>query len=285
MRGLGCAVVLFAACDRVFGTAPPESPPFGAPVRIDELASDDNDEDATLTTDLLEIVFVSNRPNGFGSQDLWTSSRQTADEPFAAPTTLPAPLNTSSREQHPHLTPDGRVLYFSSDRDGEMEIYRSERSAPGAPWSEPTIVSEIGAAGAIDQMGSTAFDQRMLALSSGREVGEARRDLYLYTRERLEDPWSGVVRLNNTTTPESSPFLTREGTAVYFTRQEDLYRARIEGTGPDARLVDEELVDELSTAAFEEADPWLVDDESLIVFSTTAASGNHDLHVATRTRE
>jgi outer membrane protein OmpA-like peptidoglycan-associated protein len=52
---------------------------------------------------------------------------------------FPKPINTKYWENHGFITPDGKQLYFSSNREGgqgELDIYHSQLTADG-DWSEP----------------------------------------------------------------------------------------------------------------------------------------------------
>ena len=56
------------------------------------------------------------------SADLFVAFRRSTSEPFSA--TFPLDdLNTGGDERDPWLTPDGKTLYFTSDRDGALSIY------------------------------------------------------------------------------------------------------------------------------------------------------------------
>lgn len=55
------------------------------------------------------------RPDGFGHYDLYLAWRH-ADGSWSKLIHLPAPFNTSARDYSPHLSPDGKRLYFSSER-------------------------------------------------------------------------------------------------------------------------------------------------------------------------
>ena len=48
--------------------------PFGMPVPVPGLASDQNDEDAVVSSDGCEVVFYSTRPGGAGPGNLWTAT-------------------------------------------------------------------------------------------------------------------------------------------------------------------------------------------------------------------
>jgi WD40-like Beta Propeller Repeat len=102
--------------------------PFGAPGRLMDLASANDDGAPFVSTDGLTIVFSSDRPGGQGSLDVWIASRPNLDAPFADPAPLAA-VNSSGAEDDPALSPDGRELFFTSNRERgkEFRIYRALR--------------------------------------------------------------------------------------------------------------------------------------------------------------
>jgi outer membrane protein OmpA-like peptidoglycan-associated protein/tetratricopeptide (TPR) repeat protein len=60
------------------------------------------------------LLFVSNRPGGFGGDDLYLSVRQ-ADGQWGAPVNMGPTINTAGNEGAPFLHADTRTLYFMSD--------------------------------------------------------------------------------------------------------------------------------------------------------------------------
>jgi hypothetical protein len=103
--------------------------PFGEPAVVVELAFGDRSTvDAFLTDDGL-TMFYSSAPTaippdgGVGlTSDLYVAWRRSTSETFSFTRPLGA-LNTPGDERDPWLTPDGRTLYFTSDRDGVLSIY------------------------------------------------------------------------------------------------------------------------------------------------------------------
>jgi hypothetical protein len=101
------------------------SEPFGVPVELSDIqAAGMNNVDAFLTEDGLALYF--NRTPGAGEDtgDLFVAERASPSAPFGAAVPLDS-VNTSYDERDPWLSPDGRTLYFSSDRDGTLSIYRA----------------------------------------------------------------------------------------------------------------------------------------------------------------
>jgi hypothetical protein len=56
------------------------------------------------------------------SADLYVAWRRSVDAEFLATAPLDE-LNTGGDERDPWLTPDGKTLYFTSDRSGALNIY------------------------------------------------------------------------------------------------------------------------------------------------------------------
>jgi hypothetical protein len=118
---------------------PARGAPFAAPVLIQELAySDRSTVDGFLTDDGLTLFYSSTPLVAAGdaavdgaatvdggvvpTADLFVAWRRALDEPFSATQPL-GDLNTAGDERDPWLTPDGRTLYFTSDRGGTLNIY------------------------------------------------------------------------------------------------------------------------------------------------------------------
>ncbi len=110
-----------AARDRLDGA-------FGPAVLLSELAPEaDSVVDAFLSADGLVIVFNAITD---GNDDLYVARRASTTATFSAGVPLTA-LNTEHDERDPWLSPDGARLYFSSDRDGPLNIYEADVESLG----------------------------------------------------------------------------------------------------------------------------------------------------------
>jgi hypothetical protein len=76
------------------------------------------DAGATLRADAREVLFGSTRPGGFGGNDIWVSTRQSANHPWSPPQNAGLPLNTPFSDLTPELTQDALTLYVTSNRPG-----------------------------------------------------------------------------------------------------------------------------------------------------------------------
>ena len=90
---------------------------FGAPTIVAELSTDQHDFMPNVRKDGLEIVFNSNRPGGFGGQDVYTAWRASTGDPWSIPVNLGSAVNTAGNETRSSLSWDGRRLHFGRNGD------------------------------------------------------------------------------------------------------------------------------------------------------------------------
>ena len=86
--------------------------------------------DSFLSRDGLSLYFVAGRARGgFGGRDIWVSRRRAIDRAWEAPQNLGPNVNSPFNENAPKLSPDGRTMYFQSDRPGfgGNDLYVSSR--------------------------------------------------------------------------------------------------------------------------------------------------------------
>ena len=104
--------------------------PFGTPHELTELEVDgQNTIDGFLTEDGLTLYFNRTPGAGESTGDLFVASRPDLNAPFGAAVPI-TDLNTSHDERDPWLSPDGKRLFFSSDRDGTLSIYEALAAEP-----------------------------------------------------------------------------------------------------------------------------------------------------------
>lgn len=91
----------------------------------------------SLSADGSLLLFVSDRPGGFGGKDIWACRRSLSGK-WGKPVNLGEAINTSGNEISPFLHADGRTLYFSSDGRpgmGGIDLYRVQLDENGK-WGE-----------------------------------------------------------------------------------------------------------------------------------------------------
>jgi Tol biopolymer transport system component len=81
---------------------------------------------AVLSRDGLTIYFISNRAGTLGDLDIWMATRSSSDVIFSGITNLKV-LNTANTDIDVDLSADETELFFSSNRAGQYDLYRSVR--------------------------------------------------------------------------------------------------------------------------------------------------------------
>jgi hypothetical protein len=151
---------------------------WGAPVNLGPAVNSDADEwSACISADGLELYFSSTRKEGFGSFDLWMTTRATAADAWGPAVHLDAPFNTPQDDCWPGLSSDGRVLFFTSSRPGgfgEWDLYMTRRASRNDPWGAPTDLGPNVNIRAEGQGGpKVSFDGSMLYFYAVISTGEA----------------------------------------------------------------------------------------------------------------
>ncbi|MGH9391516.1 MAG: TolB family protein, partial [Vicinamibacteria bacterium] len=192
--------------------------PWGAPENVGApVNSSANDFCPTISRDGHLFYFVSNRGGGCGWDDIYTTRlRPDGWDPVA---NLGCEVNSSANEASPYPLPErgeGPVLFFSSTRSGNSDIYRSESHGgvfgPAAP--EAGINSS-----AQDGHPNLRRDGLEIFFFSTRPGTLGAQDIYSSTRAGTSDPWSAPVNLGalvNSSAPDTRPSLSWDGTTLYF---------------------------------------------------------------------
>lgn len=99
--------------------------------------SKDWDSQPTISADGTRIIFASDRPGGYGSQDLYVTEKNIFGE-WGPAQNLGGMINTPFGDSSPFLSPDGKTLYFSSYGHpgyGENDMFKS--TYENGKWSTP----------------------------------------------------------------------------------------------------------------------------------------------------
>lgn len=102
---------------------------FGEPVKLDRNVNSKSIEIAAcISNDNKKLYFASDRPGGYGGVDLYLCQRLPNGKWSEAQNLGPS-VNTKYDEDFPNISPDGKILYFSSRGHTSMggyDIYKSE---------------------------------------------------------------------------------------------------------------------------------------------------------------
>ena len=218
--------------DLYVSTRPATNDPWSIPVSLGSPVNSSSWESyACLSSDDLELYFVSNRPGGEGSSDLWVTTRATRSDPWDSPKNLGPTINTSNYEDAPWITPDGLELYFSSTRPGgygEDDIWISQRASRNDPWQTPVNLGPVVNSTKSDAHPCLSPDGLVLffsdfAYTSGgpfRPGGLGLSDMWMTRRKSITDPWESPVNLGpelNSNTQDTQPRLSPDCSVLYFT--------------------------------------------------------------------
>lgn len=98
------------------------------------------DSEPSISADGKVIYFSSERPGGYGREDIYVSYKQN-DGSWSVAKNLGSTINTEGREVASFIHASGSTLYFSSNHRpgmGEFDIFRSDLI--DTSWSEPVNV-------------------------------------------------------------------------------------------------------------------------------------------------
>ncbi len=136
------------------------------------------------------------------------------------PQPLPFPVNTPYKEKQPSISPDDRILYFSSDRpggEGGMDIWIALKNADGS-WSEPVNAGKAINTKNDEQSPFLHPDGKTLYFSSDGHNGLGGADI-LYSRMDINGNWSPPQNIGypvNTNKTEFGLIVNPEGNKAYF---------------------------------------------------------------------
>jgi Tol biopolymer transport system component len=177
-----------------------------------------------LASDDLALYFYSERAGGQGGRDLYRAQRAAPGGNFDGVTNI-VELNSASMDHLPWVSVDQLSLYFSSDRDGDLGIYRSTRAATSEPWGAPAPVAELNSP-ALEAGMTLTSDQRVILFSSNRLGGS---DLFRATRAPGQTVFGAPEVLASISSPaeDVDPALSPDGTELYFSSTRDGIDSRL----------------------------------------------------------
>ena len=200
--------------DSVIGTAEP----------ITILNTPDNEGAHTLSADGTFMVFTAcNRPTGYGLCDLYYSKK--VDGNWTTAISMGPRVNSAASDTEPSLTPDGKGLYFSSDRVGGLggkDIWYTQRMSDGK-WHVPVNLGAAINTNGYEESPFIHHDGVTLYFRSNGYPGMGSTDLYM---SRWVDGWSKPTNLGypiNTEGTDGSLTVSLDGVwALYSSDFEDV---------------------------------------------------------------
>jgi outer membrane protein OmpA-like peptidoglycan-associated protein len=193
---------------------------FAEPMR--GLNSPGNEGAATLSADGKILVFTRCQArDSYGQCDLYLSKR--VDGQWIEPRNMGPRVNTFYNETQPAFSPDGRSLYFASNRPegiGKMDIWRIDWMSDGR-WSEAIVLDSTVNTGNNEKTPFIHYDNQTLYFTSDRPEGYGSSDLYLSRKKQGE--WQAARNLRwpiNTAAAEGTIYVALDGRTGYMGRRE-----------------------------------------------------------------
>ena len=197
----------------VWGTPINLGPPINTP---------SNDGHPSISLDGLTLFFSSDRPGGYGSRDLWVTTRSATSEPWSEPLNLGPTVNSSSSDHGPSISADGLELFFQSNRSGgqgDQDTWVTTRTTTSDPWSEPVNLGPGLNGSASDGVPDISADGLMLFFRSYGEGTYGLGDIWFSRRATVEDEWDMPIHPGppvNTAATDSNPNVSADGSILYF---------------------------------------------------------------------
>jgi hypothetical protein len=180
--------------------APPDAfaplGPWSAPVSLGLLPGVAK-TDPSFTPDRLTIVFVS-------TNNLFLATRAAIGGAFAV--TELTVLNSTMDDKSPEITPDGKTIYFTSNRDGNYDVFAAANV--NDVWQAPTKIAVWSGTG-NEQDVAIAPDERTAWVAVGGDILRA-------TRANKTDAWPAAVDMNVTWGTSPTAPTTNTAGDVYF---------------------------------------------------------------------
>jgi len=134
----------------------------------------------SISSDDLELYFVSDLPGGFGGKDIWKITRESAGGEWGQPENLGSDINTKGDEFFPYIRSNG-VLYFSSNGHigmGGLDIFKAMPKETGG-WEIENMRFPINSA--ADDFGIIfEGDLEKGYFSSARRSGRGSDDIFRF---------------------------------------------------------------------------------------------------------
>ena len=200
---------------------------FGTPKNLGMPVNSVADEYShCLSSDGLELYFGSSRTGGFGSYDLWVTTRTTTDDAWGEPNNLGPAVNSSISELGVCLSPNGLELYFQSSRSGGLgadDIWVSKRTSRGEPWGEPVNLGSAVNSELDEYNPCLSGDGLELYFVHGRwdpEDAPTEESIYVTRRATVDDLWGEPEDLGpvvNSHACQDTPWISSDGRVLMFT--------------------------------------------------------------------
>jgi len=216
----------YSAYDMWVATRQTKHADWGTPVNLGPTVNSAYDHDPDISADGLSLFFSSTRPGGYGSGDLWVTTRATKNDPWGEPVNLGTTLNSSYDEADPSISADGLSLYFCDYEDryrpggyGGGDLWMTARATIEDAWGDPVNLGPLVNTISNDVSPSISADGLVLLFDSDRPGGYGAADLWFSTRKTIDDNWGTPVNLGpnvNSAYRDRNVSISGDSFSLYF---------------------------------------------------------------------
>jgi hypothetical protein len=271
----------------VLGDTLPPRWRFDPPELVVELSVPAKTDNPSLTADMLEIFFTSER-NG-GPADIFVATRTERELPFGPAQRIDA-LSAPGVETSPAVSADGLTLWFASDRAGgagNFDIWVATRGGRDASWSAPANLETLNSSGQ-DIPRPLGQRARVMPMASDRDM-PGYYQIHFALRGESPAAFAEPVHVPELSFPDESTvdgFLSDDGLTLFYVTgppigPADMYVVSRQATSDP--FEEHTALDELNTP-MDERDPWLSPDGRELYFASDR-SGHYDIYVSRARRE
>jgi outer membrane protein OmpA-like peptidoglycan-associated protein/Tol biopolymer transport system component len=190
-----------------------------------QINSDYNEGASTISADGNTLIFVSDRPGGYGSCDLYYIFR--VGNGWGNPRNMGSPVNTKNWESQPCLASDGKTLYFVRGIKAEgaiknPDIYVTTLNDSNY-WSVPVRLSDTINTPGKEECPFISADNQTLYFCSDGHPGFGGTDIFM-SRRLPNGRWDIPVNLGypiNTAKDETGVMIDPNGKLAYFASDRD----------------------------------------------------------------
>lgn len=189
---------------------------WGVPQKLDGGVNTRHLENsASISADKKTIYFVSNRPHGFGGQDIYMATKQ-EDGSWSEAINLGSEINSPFDEDAPFIHADGTHLYFSSKGHNSMggyDIFRTEYDPETQSWATPENLGYPINTPDNDVFFVWSPDGKRAYFSSHHEDSYGDQDIYMMTlphNEKAVIVLKGIIKGQRNNRPLSAEIHIRD---------------------------------------------------------------------------
>lgn len=260
--------------------------PFGTPVLVAGVNTDDDDRWGWLTADERTLYFAR-APAGGQAFDIYTATRPTLDEPFSNEKMLAT--STGLSEKRPVVTGDGLTMYMEwTGPTGNVDIRVATRPDTSAEFGNHAALPVVSTSTSSEANPWISSDGLTLYLTSDRN---GFNDIFVTTRATPTSDFAVPTAVDelNSNAGDYMGALSDDGLEIFFgssrdtnLANDDIFHAvRATPSGPFAAPL---KLAELSDAATNEYPTWLSSDRCRLMFTSNRPGGPASYNIWLTTR-